>query len=58
MDFCLFNNLKITGTFFRHKNIHKFTWEAQGTKSIIDYIINEKLKTTIKETTVFTGHLH
>jgi exonuclease III len=34
MDFCLFNKLKITNTFFRHKNMHKFTWEARGIKSM------------------------
>jgi hypothetical protein len=43
-------------TFFRHKNIHKFIWEAQGTKSVTDYIIiNEKLKTAIRDTRVFRG---
>jgi hypothetical protein len=26
-------------TFFKHKEIHKFTWEARGYKSIIDYFI-------------------
>jgi len=45
IDFCLFNKLKMAYTFFRHNNIHKFTREAWGTKSIIDnIIINEKLK--------------
>jgi hypothetical protein len=38
-DFCAFNKLKITDLFYRHKDIHKFTWEARGTKSVIDYII-------------------
>ena len=38
-DFCAFNKLKITNSFYRHKDIHKFTWEARGTKSVIDYII-------------------
>jgi hypothetical protein len=43
IDFCLFNNLKITNYFFRHKNIQKYTWKARGLKSVIDYIIvNEK----------------
>jgi len=39
IDFCTFNNLKIMNTFFKHKEIHKFTWEARGHKSIIDYFI-------------------
>jgi len=38
-DFCAFNKLKITNSFYRHKNIHKFTLEARGTMSIMDYII-------------------
>jgi len=55
-DFYAFNKLKITNTFYRHKNIHKFTWEARGTKSIIDYIIiNDRLKSNIEDTRVFTG---
>ena len=27
-DFCPFNKLKITNSFYRHKGIHIFTWEA------------------------------
>jgi exonuclease III len=53
-DFCAFNKLKITNSFYRHKDIHKFTWEARGTKSIIDYIIiNNRLKSSIEDTSVF-----
>jgi hypothetical protein len=56
IDFCLFNKLKITNTFFRHKNVHKFTWEARGVKSIIDYsTINENLNNAIRDTRVFRG---
>jgi hypothetical protein len=53
----LFNKLlKIINTFFRHRNIHKFTWEARGTKSVTVYIIiNKKLKTVITYTRLFTG---
>jgi len=39
IDFCTFNNLKIMHTFFKHKEFHKFTWEARGHKSIIDYFV-------------------
>jgi endonuclease/exonuclease/phosphatase family metal-dependent hydrolase len=54
-DFCEFNQLKITNLFYRHKNIHKLTWEARGTKSIIDYIIiNDRLKSNIEDTRVFS----
>jgi len=38
-DFCTFNKFKITNSFYRHKDIHKVTWEARGTTSVIDYII-------------------
>jgi len=55
-DFCAFNKLKITNSFYKHKDIHKFTWEARGTKSIIDYIIiNDRLKSNIENTRVFRG---
>jgi hypothetical protein len=28
--------------FFKHIEIHKFTWKARGHKSIIDYFITNK----------------
>ena len=50
IDFCTFNNLKIMNTFFKHREIHKFTWEARGHKSIIDYFIrNMKTSKVIKD---------
>jgi hypothetical protein len=50
IDFCTFNNLKIMNTFFKHKEIHKFTWEARGYKSIVDYFItNAKALKTIQD---------
>jgi len=55
-DFCAFNKLKITNSFYGHKDIHKFTWEVRGTRSVIDYIIiNDKLKNNIEDTRVFRG---
>ena len=55
-DIRAFNKLNITNSFYRHKDIHKFTWEARGTKSIIDYIIiNDRLKSNIEYTRVFRG---
>ena len=38
-EFASVNELKITNTFFRHKEIHKMTWSARGYRSIIDYIL-------------------
>jgi hypothetical protein len=32
LDFCTYNNFKILNTFFKHKDIHKFSWEARGHK--------------------------
>ena len=50
-DFCAFNKLKITNSFYRHKDIQKFTWEARGNKSIIDNIlINNRLKSNTEDT--------
>ena len=55
-DFYAFNKLEITNSFYRHKDIHKFTWEARGTKSVKDYIIiNDRLKSNIKDARVFRG---
>jgi len=54
IDFCTFNNLKIMNTFFKHKEIHKFTWEARGYKSINDYFItNMKTSTVIQDIRVY-----
>lgn len=41
LDLCIRNNLKIANTFFKHKDIHKWTRvsETRNEKSIIDYII-------------------
>ena len=41
LDLCIRNNLKIANTFFKHKDIHKWTRvsEDRAEKSMIDYII-------------------
>jgi hypothetical protein len=53
-NFAAFNESKITNTFFRHKNIHKYTWSARGTKSIIDYVLtNSKLSPQVRDTRVY-----
>ena len=41
IDLCESHNLRITNGYFKHKMIHKYTWEqhTQNLKSIIDYII-------------------
>ena len=35
-EFVFFNDFKIPKTFFRKKEIHKYTWSARGSKTIID----------------------
>ena len=55
-DFCSYNNLRITNSYFKHKLIHKYTWEGRGKKSIIDYVIgNEKIWPYILDTRVYRG---
>jgi len=41
IDLCKSHNLRITNVYFKHKMIHKYTWEQHTRKlqSIIDYII-------------------
>ena len=56
-EFASVNELKITNTFFRHKEIHKMTWSARGYRSIIDYILtNKKLSPLVNDTKVFRGY--
>lgn len=38
-EFATFNQLKITNTFFQKKDIHKYTWAARETRSLIDYVV-------------------
>ena len=57
IDFCTFNNLKIMNTFFKHIEIHKYTWEARGHKSIIDYFItNMKVSKVIQNIRVYISN--
>jgi len=57
IDFCTFNNLKIMITFFKYKDIHKFTWEARGHKSIIDYFIRYmKISSVIQDIRVYRSN--
>jgi hypothetical protein len=55
-EFCAFNKLRITNSFFRHKDVHKFTWGERGSKSIIDYTIaNKKIWPYVTDTRVCRG---
>jgi len=56
-EFASFNDFKIANTFFRKKEIHKYTWSARGFKSIIDYVIvNRRLKNLVQDTKIFQGY--
>jgi len=49
-EFASFNDFKITNTFFRKKETHKYIWRARGSKPIIDYIIvNRRLKHLVQD---------
>jgi endonuclease/exonuclease/phosphatase family metal-dependent hydrolase len=55
-DLVLYNDLKIMNTFFQHKDAHKYTWSARGSRSIIDYIIcNQKTANFILDVRVYQG---
>ena len=50
LDFVAANALNILNSFFQNKNIHKCTWVARGSKSIIEYVIkNRKIPPYIKK---------
>jgi hypothetical protein len=56
MEFASWNALKITNSLFHHKEIHKVTWSAHGSRSIIDYIlVNKKAPSLVKDTRVYRG---
>ena len=56
-EFASVNELKITKAFFRHKEIHKVTWNARGYRSIIDYVLtNKKLSRLVNDAEVFRGY--
>lgn len=50
------SGLKITNTFFRKKNINKYTWSDRGLRSLIDYVIvNDKMSPLVMDTHVYRG---
>ncbi|XP_049772321.1 craniofacial development protein 2-like [Schistocerca cancellata] len=56
LDFCASMGLVITNSFFKHKNIHRYTWEGRGTRSVIDYIItDQEFRKAVRDTRVFRG---
>lgn len=58
LDFCDFNGLAISNSFFKHKWIHRYTYvnDSLGHKSVLDYVIVEQdFKKDIIDTRVFRG---
>ncbi|XP_066997967.2 craniofacial development protein 2-like [Anabrus simplex] len=55
LDFCASMCLAVTNT-LKHKAIHCYTWEARGTRSIIDYILTDfEFRNSIRNVRVFWG---
>jgi hypothetical protein len=43
INFATYNNKRIMNTFYKHKDIHKYTWSARNYQSLTDYFLaNEK----------------
>jgi hypothetical protein len=52
----MFNNKKLTNSFFGHKYIRRYAWPAWGSQSIVAYIlIHDKLRDGEDDTTINTG---
>ncbi|XP_072382179.1 uncharacterized protein [Diabrotica undecimpunctata] len=51
------HQLKITNGFFKHKEIHKYTWiqVTRNLKSIIDYVITKQNTLHVMDTRVYRG---
>lgn len=49
LNFCIIHDLIITNTFFKHKDIHKFTrvQPSRGERSIINYVLVERVRRSI-----------
>jgi hypothetical protein len=44
----------MTNNFIKHKDVHKFKWQAQNTKSVTDYTTGyEKMATIVKDIRVY-----
>jgi len=54
-EFASVKELKITKTFFRHKENNKMTWSARGYRSIRDYISTKKKLSPLLNDAKFLG---
>ena len=57
LQFCAENNLRITNSWFQHKEIYKFTWECRGRnqRSIIDILVRRTMKGQLRDVKVLRG---
>ncbi|XP_068082291.1 craniofacial development protein 2-like [Anabrus simplex] len=56
LDFCASMCLAVMNTFFKHKAIHRYTWEARGIRPIIEYIYtNFEFTKSVRNLQVFRG---
>jgi hypothetical protein len=56
-NFATFNKLKVTNTFFRHKDIHKYTWTSRGYRTITDFLlVNRKLAAQVINARVYRSY--
>lgn len=56
---CAGKNLMVTNTFFKHKDIHKYTWVRDGRvtyKSLIDFVcVDERLRARVMDARALRG---
>ena len=48
--------MKIMKSFYKHKNIHTYTWSAHNCETVIDsFIVNRKLSQLFLDVRVYRG---
>ena len=58
LNFSAENGFKVLSTFYKHKEIHKYTWKCpgRGLKSIIDYfLVSNEMKRNLNNVKVVRG---
>jgi exonuclease III len=58
LQFCALNNLRVTNSFFKHKKVHRITWNSNDNKTTktIDYFLtNNRFKSSFVDVRVKRG---
>jgi endonuclease/exonuclease/phosphatase family metal-dependent hydrolase len=56
IDFATYRKTRIMNTFYKHKDIHKYTWSARNHRPLIDYFLaNEKTAKMFLDVRAFRG---